>query len=535
MNPIMLMRQFSIRTRMYGAIIIVLLLLMLVGASGIWGIRQVQQLGEDFTSSTFKKSMISANVRVAMAELRGLEKDMVIQYEKVEEVEKIEVRWKGAIERLNQLITDLTSGSERELNEIAKDLPLHLRQYTEFAQPVVNNIKASSFDTAGVANRMLRKAHAELAKAEEAVRLVDVAIARQAEQTQADQKAASRAALTLFLVVVGGAIVTVVPSTLLNMQSICRPTEQAQAFAASVASGDLTQDVDVNGRDEMAQLLIAQKDMQSAISRIVTEVYRASDSIRTASAEIASGNMDLSGRTEMAASNLQETAASMQELIDNVKGAAEAARSASASAQANAAAALKGGHAVSEVIATMQEINQSSKKISDIIGVIDGIAFQTNILALNAAVEAARAGEAGRGFAVVASEVRVLAQRSAAAAREIKALIGNSVEKVEIGTSQVNQAGQTISNVVASAQEVSKLIAGITSSSAEQSQGIVEINAAITKLDQMTQQNSALVEESAAASHSLQEQAERLSTLVSVFKVRGPVEQASSAPRLTLG
>ncbi len=535
MNPIVSMRRFTIRARMQGAIFVVLALLVLVGASGAMGIRKIQAISETFTASTFNKSIVSANIRMAMSELRGLEKDMVIQYEKTEEVEKIEIRWKGAMERLNQLVGALTTGDEKELNNLTQNLPLHLRQYAEFAQPVVNNIKANVFDTAGVANRMLRKAHAELAMAEEVIRQVDVEIAKQAEQTLIDQKAAGQAALTLFFVVVLGAILTVVPSTLLNMHSICRPTEQAQAFAASVASGDLTREVDVSGQDELAHLLIAQTDMQAAIARIVTEVHRASDSIRTASAEIASGNMDLSGRTEMAASNLQETAASMQELIDNVKGSAEAARSASASAQANAAAALKGGHAVSEVIATMQEINQSSKKIADIIGVIDGIAFQTNILALNAAVEAARAGEAGRGFAVVASEVRVLAQRSAAAAREIKALIGNSVEKVEIGTSQVNQAGQTISNVVASAQEVSKLIAGITASSAEQSQGIVEINAAITKLDQMTQQNAALVEESAAASHSLQEQAERLSTLVSVFKVRGPVDTASSAPRLTTG
>jgi methyl-accepting chemotaxis protein len=266
-------------------------------------------------------------------------------------------------------------------------------------------------------------------------------------------------------------------------------------------------------------LSAALKRMQA----VVASVQNSTAHIEVASSEIASGNMDLSSRTEQAASSLQETAASMEEINSTMRQSADAARQASQMAVANAEVAARGGQVVSQVVSTMNEINQSSQKISDIIGVIDGIAFQTNILALNAAVEAARAGEQGRGFAVVAGEVRNLAQRSAEAAKEIKGLIGNSVDRVEAGTRLVGEAGTTIGEVVANAQRVADIIGEITAASQEQSGGVGQINTAVTHLDQMTQQNAALVEESSAAAVSLKEQAQQLALAIRVFKPAGGV------------
>ena len=258
------------------------------------------------------------------------------------------------------------------------------------------------------------------------------------------------------------------------------------------------------------------------------EVRSSTDSISNASAEIASGNQDLSARTEQAASNLQQTASSMEQLTGTVKQSADSARQANQLAASAAEVAARGGNVVSRVVATMDDINASSKKIADIIGVIDGIAFQTNILALNAAVEAARAGEQGRGFAVVAGEVRSLAQRSAEAAKEIKALIGASVDKVESGSKLVADAGQTMQEIVGSVQRVTDIIGEITAAASEQSDGIGQVNTSVTQLDKMTQQNAALVEESAAAAESLKDQTVRLSQAVSVFRLHDIVSQEAS-------
>jgi len=304
-------------------------------------------------------------------------------------------------------------------------------------------------------------------------------------------------------------------------RSITGPLNRAVQLASTVASGDLTSQVEVSGKDELAQLMQALKDMNDSLVRIVGEVRQGTDTIATASSQIAAGNQDLSSRTEQQASSLQETAASMEELTSTVQQNAENARQANQLAVSASSVAVRGGSVVAQVVDTMGAINTSSKKIVDIIGVIDGIAFQTNILALNAAVEAARAGEQGRGFAVVAAEVRSLAQRSAEAAKEIKALIDDSVQKVGEGSRQVAQAGSTMDEIVGSVQRVTDIMAEITAASQEQTSGIGQINQAITQMDQVTQQNAALVEEAAAAAQSLQEQAEGLSQVVSVFRLGG--------------
>jgi methyl-accepting chemotaxis protein len=300
---------------------------------------------------------------------------------------------------------------------------------------------------------------------------------------------------------------------------IVRPLGHAVTVAETVAAGDLSTDIRVESRDEAGQLMQALKDMNANLAKVVGEVRTGTETIATASGQIASGNQDLSSRTEEQASSLEQTAASMEELTSTVKQNADNARQANQLAVSASEVAVRGGNVVGQVVDTMGSINASSKKIVDIIGVIDGIAFQTNILALNAAVEAARAGEQGRGFAVVASEVRSLAQRSAAAAKEIKTLIGDSVEKVEEGSKQVAEAGRTMEEIVGSVKRVTDIMGEITAASQEQTSGIEQINQAITQMDQVTQQNAALVEEASAAAQSLQEQAGSLVQAVSVFKL----------------
>ena len=302
-------------------------------------------------------------------------------------------------------------------------------------------------------------------------------------------------------------------------RSITSPIQQSVRIAQRVAAGDLTSHIEVTSKDETGQLLQALRDMNGALINIVSEVRNGTDTIASASQQIASGNADLSSRTEEQASSLEETASSMEELTSTVKQNADNARQANQLAVSASEVAVKGGAVVSEVVDTMGSINESAKKIVDIIGVIDGIAFQTNILALNAAVEAARAGEQGRGFAVVASEVRNLAQRSAQAAKEIKALIDTSVEKVDAGSKLVDQAGETMQEVVESIKRVTDIMGEISSASAEQTSGIEQVQQAVAQIDETTQQNAALVEEAAAASESLREQAGKLTQVVSVFKL----------------
>jgi len=321
-------------------------------------------------------------------------------------------------------------------------------------------------------------------------------------------------------------------------RTITRPINEAVKVAETVSSGDLTSEIRVHSNDETGQLMNALKIMNSNLVSIVGQVRNGTDLMATASTEIAAGNQDLSSRTEQQASSLEETASSMEELTSTVKFNAENAREANALAISAAEIASRGGAVVGEVVNTMGSINDSSRKIVEIISVIDGIAFQTNILALNAAVEAARAGEQGRGFAVVASEVRNLAQRSASAAKDIKSLINDSVDKVSQGSDLVNKAGETMSEIVTSINRVTQIMTQISHASEEQSIGIAQVNDAITQMDQVTQQNAALVEQAAAAAESMQEQSAKLADVVSVFKLDGlqlpaPVAASSrAAPRM---
>ncbi len=321
---------------------------------------------------------------------------------------------------------------------------------------------------------------------------------------------------------------------------VVKPLQQAVMVAQRVADGDLTTPINPVSKDETGQLMLALKAMTDSLSKIVNEVRLGTDCIATASTQIATGNLDLSSRTEQQASSLQETSSSVNDLTIAVKQNADNANHANQLAVSAGKIATEGGEVVTQVVETMQSINTSSKKISDIIGVIDGIAFQTNILALNAAVEAARAGEQGRGFAVVASEVRSLAQRSASAAKDIKSLIDDSVAKVDTGSKLVEHAGATMHNIVSSVKRVTDIVGEISSSSQTQSTRIEQVNQSILQMDEVTQQNAALVEQAAAAAQSLQDQAGKLAQVVGVFRLNmadasaSTTTQTSQAPRLAI-
>jgi len=346
-----------------------------------------------------------------------------------------------------------------------------------------------------------------------------------AAQAEADHRAERLALVSavLGLVAVGVTVgFTWVLLKTLRVELGCDPSLARHALSG-IARGDLSTPLPALAPDQQHSLMAELENMQIKLRTLVTEVHHASDQIDLASQEVASGDRDLSSRTESTAASLEQTAASMEALTGSVRHSADAARAAADLASQAAAVAAKGGQVVGEVVSTMQDIHHSSQKIADIIGVIDSIAFQTNILALNAAVEAARAGEQGRGFAVVASEVRSLAQRSATAAREIKDLIQASVDKVESGSALVNQAGETMAEVVTSVERVADMIADVSRTTTQQSTGILEVNQTVNQLDQMTQQNAAMVEEVAAAAASLQDQAHKLADVVNVFKLSASV------------
>ena len=415
---------------------------------------------------------------------------------------------------LDNYHAEADAGAEREL---ANQTAGHNTKFVKDQDELLKRIGAGDIDGAKAylttEFRPLLLAYKKVLN--EQIKLQKAAVAEASDQAEATYKETRllMAALGAAILALAGAIAWAIST------SIMRPVARALEVANTVAAGDLTSRIDVDTRDEMGQLLRALKTMNESLARTVQTVRSGTDTIATASGEVAAGSMDLSSRTEQQASSLEETASSMEELTSTVKQNADNARQANMLAASASNVAQRGGAVIEQVVGTMREIHDASGKIADIIGVIDGIAFQTNILALNAAVEAARAGEQGRGFAVVAGEVRNLAQRSAAAAREIKALIVDSTGKVENGSKLVGNAGDTMREIVDSVRRVTDIMAEITSASAEQSGGIEQINQAIAQMDEVTQQNAALVEQTSAAAEAMQDQAARLAQAVSVFRL----------------
>ncbi|PTT88544.1 methyl-accepting chemotaxis protein [Pelomonas sp. HMWF004] len=518
MNVAIWMRSFTIRTRMHGAIAMVLAMFAAIGLTGFFGGKRLAGLNDEFMHHSVREVGHVASIRQSLADVRLAEKDMVIAYEVPEKIRADRQRWDAAADRLVTSLKGLLEGEEDEDNPLARESMQLLADYRKAADPVLRQIEAGNYDNARVADRMLARPKASMAEIEKRVEQIATIINNELVNTQQEFDDQMRHIGYESLAVLALIMVLVVPLTLINASTIISPMRYACTVARSIAGGDLNCAIRVVGRDEASELLQALDTMQTSLRDLVRQVKGSAQSIETASSEVASGNQDLSQRTEQAASSLQQTTNSMEDLTNGVRQGADAAGKARQLAEGAAEVARRGGQEVAEVVSTMDQINDSSRRIGDIVGLIDSIAFQTNILALNAAVEAARAGEQGRGFAVVASEVRALAQRSAGAAREIKTLITTSVERVEAGSRLVEHAGMTMQEIVQNVQKVSDMIGEVAQGAADQSARIGQINSAVTQLDHMTQQNAALVEQSAAAADSLRQQLQLLTGAVAQFR-----------------
>jgi methyl-accepting chemotaxis protein len=515
------MRNISVRSRFHVVMSLVAISLLVQAGWGMVSARTgITTVTEMFDQADTTAQQVGA-MREAMASVRRYQAEMIATaVSNPTGVEPVHQSWKKQIAALNEGGAGLAKShpGDAALSGLIDKQKKLLAEVVEIIDPIAQQLGDAKMDAAA-ALAYAGQADAKL----DAVQANLGALLKSQKDALAgirsDIAAGAMIASTARLALVGITLAIFLPLMWVTLRSICGPLDQAVAVATRIASGDLSGRVAAEGRDEPARLMKALADMQASLRGLVGQVRESSESIEVASSEVASGNADLSQRTELAAGNLQRTASSMEQLTATVLSSADSAHTANQLASSAAEVAARGGSVVEKVVSTMNEINASSKKIADIIGVIDGIAFQTNILALNAAVEAARAGEQGRGFAVVAGEVRNLAQRSAEAAKEIKSLIGTSVGKVETGSKLVHDAGTTMSEIVASVQRVTDIIGEISAASSEQSQGIGEVKRAIGEVDQMTQQNAALVEESAAAAESLKAQAAKLAGVVSTFRL----------------
>jgi len=526
-----MLTNLTIKSRLIFVIGFLSALLIVIGAIGLGSLsatnNSLKRVYEDRVVTLGQLERISALInknQIIVAEsvsgqLSAFPEDASVVDKNVVELKKvvteIDTVWKA------YMATNLSP----EEKKLAEEFDAHRRTYGRNGLlPAIAALGAHDFQQAGeVLQGPMRETYPSVRGSVEALVKLQLQVAK-GEFDAAQSRFVTVEMISIAVIVIGVFLAALIGLWLIR--AISRPLNEAVRIAESVAAGDLTQTIEVYSQDETGQLMRAMKNMNESLVGIVGQVRSGTETISVASREIASGNADLSARTESQASSLEETASSMEELTSTVKQNAENARQANQLVRSTSDVAVKGGQVVGQVVDTMASIKDSSRKIADIIGVIDGIAFQTNILALNAAVEAARAGEQGRGFAVVAAEVRNLAQRSAGAAKEIKSLIEDSVSQVDAGGKLVDEAGKTMGEIVTSVKRVTDIMSEIAAASQEQSAGIEQVNQAITQMDDATQQNAALVEQAAAAAESLQEQASSLAQAVSVFKLDGMGFQA---------
>ncbi|MBC3882318.1 Tar ligand binding domain-containing protein [Undibacterium sp. LX40W] len=527
------MLNFTIKFRLIATMAVMAIMLVIGGAMGAFGVRNSNAVNAELYANQLPSLDALASTRVSILRARVLvdrviahpdTPDRVELLKRIDEfLDKSDKSWK------KYLSLPMDEGVEKSLSiEVTQ---LRDKFIKEAFTPVLNAVKSGSFEEADGINSTKLPALYE-AFADKIVKLDELQFSS-AETMLANSQAAYKTFVWVDVIGVVAGLIAVFASAYFLVIAISHPLTFVLEQFEAIGNGDLSKQIRAKSNDEMGQLLTGLENMRQNLVQTVTVVRQGSSSIAVSSEEIASGNMDLSSRTENQAASLEETASSMEELTSTVQQNADNARQANTLALKASGVASKGGEVVGNVVHTMDSIKESSKKIVDIIGVIDGIAFQTNILALNAAVEAARAGEQGRGFAVVASEVRSLAQRSASAAKEIKELINDSVDKVETGSRLVDDAGKTMDEIVVSIKGVADIMAEITAASVEQSDGIAQVNIAISKMDEAVQQNAALVEEAAAAAGSMQEQANNLNAAVSIFKLndKDASSQQQKAPQ----
>jgi methyl-accepting chemotaxis protein len=520
-HALLLLRRFSVRSRLIGATAGMLLLLTAVSFGGWFGLNFTVDAQKRMSSYEFTLMEHAASVRLGLASLRRYEKDLMLAYGYDDRTATARKHWqdeRARVEGALDAITDMVKTEAGQQLIVAIRTPLVA--YMDSAWKVLDELHTGSI-IASLQEVNERLATASSSHYDEAGAALETGVAKVRETLAASQARVDGVVAAVQAALLGAIVLAVsvgILAAVVIVRSIAQPLADGRRFADALVDGDLTARPDLSGHDEVAGLMRALATMSARLQGVVGEVRRGAEAILTASTEVASGNQDLSTRTEQTASNLQQTASAMEELTATTLQAGASAAQADQMARGAAEVARRGGAVVDQVVSTMDEITTSSRRIGDIIGTIDGIAFQTNILALNAAVEAARAGEQGRGFAVVAGEVRNLAQRSAEAAREIKGLIGSSVDRVEAGSRLVGEAGSTMAEIVASVQRVTDIIGEISSAAGEQGQGMGQVGGAVTELDRMTQQNAALVEQSAAAATSLREQARRLTEVVADFR-----------------
>ncbi len=515
-----ILAHLPVGTQLYAAFGALLAMLAVVGGLGVVSLYRVNLLANEVSDKWLQSIGVLAEVRAAIVEARDFEvkhsrtadRSYQAEYE-----EKMAAALKRAGDNLAAYSALATLAEERGVyDKFAAAWKEYLRFNAQVVQLGKDKKQQDAADISdGAATMAVDEALGALALMHKFT--LEQGHAAGDEVARIDRRASWTVVALLAAALVLGLLTAVAITRRLLAQLGGEPSE-AMAVARAVAAGDLSTAIRLRRGDD-ASLMASLATMQRGLAAAVTQVRQGSEGVATASSQIADGNQDLSGRTEQQASALQQTSATMEQLGSTVRNNADNARQANQLAQGASAVAVRGGDVVGQVVQTMKGINDSSRQIADIIGTIDGIAFQTNILALNAAVEAARAGEQGRGFAVVASEVRSLAQRSAAAAREIKGLIGASVQRVEQGTQQVDEAGRTMTEIVAAIARVTDIVAEISSASVEQSTGVGQVCEAVAQMDQATQQNAALVEESAAAAESLKQQAQQLVQAVAVFRV----------------
>ena len=515
------LRRFTIRARMWTLLVIFTAALLAVGATAVVAQRQAGQTTTAFLTRDLVALNLIGELQIMMGELRQHEKDMLINYENADDAEKAKKAWLATFARVSetagrlQVVLPDDEGKKR-LAEALRRLDAFKTGFMPIARQLEKNLLSSGRSAVALMQPILPEFAAAQEQLVELFKQIDVG-AKQAEENLS--RTADAVVMTVMLITAGVLAISL-PFTLLNLASIVGPVRHAEDVARSIAAGDLRTAVHADaGADEIANLLRSLSSMKNALTRLVREIRQSASSISTATSDIAAGNLDLSHRTDETASSLRALASSMSTLAGKVQEGAASAQAADTFAETTAEAANKGGESVSSAATTMVDIAGRSRKIADIVDVLSGVSFQTNILAINAAVEAAHAGERGRGFAVVAAEVRALADRSSKAAKDIAVLVDESVQGVQAGAKQVGSAGNTIGGIVTSVNQVASVVAELSDSAVEQSRRIAEVTATVSSLDQMTQQNAALVEESAAAAESLKGQVDRLVALVDAFQL----------------